>query len=163
MARKSRRKRRRKPQRPTAAPRQEALQRELAWTSWPCMRDRRVAVGIGALLVVLWALIYVVFNDLLLVVLSVLFLCGALLPFYTPTTYTLNSEYVESKGILWRTRREWKALRSCYANDKGALLSPFSRPSRLEGFRGISLRFEDNRDEVLEFIASHLPSAESRE
>lgn len=111
----------------------------------------------------LWALIYVVFRDLLMEALAVLFLCGALLPFYTPTTYTLGNQYVASKGLLWHTRREWSALRSCYASDKGVLLSPFSRPSRLEGFRGIFLRFEGNREQVLEFIASRLPAGKGQQ
>lgn len=161
MARKSRRKRKRKARRrPSTQRPSQAPEQELTWTSWPCARQPRVAVGLGALLLVLWALIYVVFRDLLLVGLAVLLLCGALLPFYMPTRYTLNSQFAESKGRLWHTRREWTALRSCYADDRSALLSPFSRPSRLAGFRGISLRFEGNRQEVLDFIQSHLASAE---
>ena len=39
------------------------------------------------------------------------------------------------------------------------LLSPFGHPSRLENFRGIYLIFNENKNEIVEFIKSHINSA----
>ena len=47
----------------------------------------------------------------------------------------------------------WSDFRSFYADRNGVLLSPFARPSRLENFRGVYVRFgRSNRDEIRDFI-----------
>ena len=49
--------------------------------------------------------------------------------------------------------KPWSDFRSFYADRNGVLLSPFARPSRLENFRGVYVRFGDSkRHEILDFI-----------
>lgn len=43
-------------------------------------------------------------------------------------------------------------FRSFYPDKRGVLLSPFTRPSRLENFRGVYVRYDGNKDEVDAFV-----------
>ncbi|MCJ7458582.1 MAG: hypothetical protein MUP17_06300, partial [candidate division Zixibacteria bacterium] len=61
--------------------------------------------------------------------------------------------------FFFNTRKmEWGKYRSFYMDKNGVLLSPFEKPSRLENFRGIYLRFNQNKDEVVNFIKQRIKS-----
>jgi len=47
-------------------------------------------------------------------------------------------------------------LRTYHPDRNGVLLSPFSRQTRLETFRGIYIRFDGNRKEVMSVIKGRL-------
>jgi hypothetical protein len=51
-----------------------------------------------------------------------------------------------------RREKGWSEFRSYYVDREGLLLSPFTERSRLERFRGVSLQFHGNRDEVVAFV-----------
>ena len=48
----------------------------------------------------------------------------------------------------------WDRIRSYVPDRYGVLLSPFAEPTRLAKFRGLSVQFSGNREEVLERIRS---------
>ena len=43
-----------------------------------------------------------------------------------------------------------------YVDKSGVLLSPFIRPSRLENFRGLYVRFAGNKDEVMRIVSERI-------
>ncbi len=126
----------------------------LRWRVLPCARDWRLTAATVALVLLVLCVVYLAFGHVGWVAISAVFLFGSLAPFFLPTTYSLDDDGISVRGPFGTTRRAWSALRSHRVGAQGVLLSPFSRPSRLEGFRGIHLRFQDNRDEVMALVTS---------
>jgi hypothetical protein len=83
-------------------------------------------------------------------------LSGALSPFFLPTEYELTPEKIKVKFFLSNKEKAWGDYKSFYVDRNGVLLSPFEKPSRLENFRGIYLRFDKNKDEVVNYISSKI-------
>jgi hypothetical protein len=52
-----------------------------------------------------------------------------------------------------KIEKKYADFRSFYYDKKGIMLSPFLKPSRLDGFRGQSLRFSKTKTEKEEVIA----------
>jgi len=91
---------------------------------------------------------------------SILILLGALCPFFLPTDYELTSDKVKVRFFFSQKEKEWSFYRSFYVDKNGVLLSPFERPSRLENFRGIYIRFDRNKDQVVKFVSSKVNKKE---
>jgi hypothetical protein len=85
-------------------------------------------------------------------VLAVLLLWGQVAGFFLPTRYTLTDDAVAVRGLLTRREKPWSEFRSYFVDREGLLLSPFAERSRLERFRGLSLQFHGNRDQVIAFV-----------
>jgi len=127
---------------------------ELSWRVLPCARDWRLTTATVVLLFLILCVVYLAFGHVGWLALSALLLIGSLSSFFLPTTYTLSNNSVTVKRPFGTTRRDWMALRSHRVDARGVLLSPFSHPSRLEGFRGIYLQFQDNREQVMAIVST---------
>jgi len=66
------------------------------------------------------------------------------------------------KFLFSQKEKDWTFYRSFYVDKNGVLLSPFERPSRLENFRGVYIRFHQNKDRVVEFVSSRIKKDEVR-
>lgn len=135
----------------------------LRWRAWPAARNPRLAVAVGALVVIVAIVVGLAFRGVFWVAVAVLFLGGSLIPFFGPTWYELTEDGVTVRGVLYRTSKEWTAFRACRSDDESVLLSPFSRPSRLDAFRGVVLRFDGNKDEVMAFVQRKLPHPKTKD
>ncbi len=111
----------------------------------------RAAVAIVFLGLVGWTL-QTLFHTGFFTIVAVLLLWSQVAVFFLPTKYTLTSETVTVKGIVSKKEKDWDEFRSYYTDPNGLLLSPFVERSRLEKFRGVSLQFHGNRDEVISFV-----------
>jgi hypothetical protein len=78
--------------------------------------------------------------------------------FFLPTTYELDEEGIEIISLLVvRHFRPWSEFRNFYVHDVGVHLSTFSKPSRLDAFRGNFIRFTpSNREQVVAFLNEHI-------
>jgi len=65
------------------------------------------------------------------------------------------------KTLITRFERPWNTYRSHWPDRNGVLLSPFPRRSRLENFRGLFVRFENNREDVVAFVRRYVPPPET--
>lgn len=83
---------------------------------------------------------------------------GSLSPFFLPTYYELDNEKVKVKFFFNTKEKEWNMFKSFYVDKNGVLLSPFEKPSRLENFRGLYVRFNQNKEEVVDFVKSKIAS-----
>jgi hypothetical protein len=91
---------------------------------------------------------------------------GQVASFFLPTHYTLTDETVTVRGLVSRREKPWTDFRSYLVDREGILLSPFEERSRLERFRGLSLQFHGNREEVVAFVEGAMargPDAQARE
>ncbi|MCK4806608.1 MAG: hypothetical protein KAT09_03130 [Candidatus Aegiribacteria sp.] len=84
---------------------------------------------------------------------AVLFLSGW--TYFLPVTFIMDSEGVRKKSPFGTEIKKWSQVKSIVPDKYGVLLSPFPQPTRLAKFRGLSVQFSSNREEVLEFIREH--------
>ncbi|HEX7400986.1 MAG TPA: hypothetical protein VF369_02295, partial [candidate division Zixibacteria bacterium] len=91
-----------------------------------------------------------------LVALSVVIMLGSLSSFFLPTRYELDDNKVRIRYLLSMRERKWEMFRSYYVDKNGVLLSPYDKPSRLENFRGLYIRFNHNKDQVVDFVKSKI-------
>ncbi len=99
---------------------------------------------------------YVGGGSVFLTLLGAAILLVSLWPVFTPTTYVLDQRGVTLRRPLRKDFRPWENFKRFDAERVNLLLSPFPRPSRLDPFRGVVLRFHSNREEVVEFVAARL-------
>ena len=93
--------------------------------------------------------------------LSLLFLLVSLREFFLPTRCTLDGDGVELRRLGLSRRRAWSDFRRFQAGPRAVLLSPFSRPSRLDTYRGLVLPLAAAvRERALAVIAAHVTAAE---
>jgi len=128
----------------------------VVWTVHPIKRNWKVSVSVIFFLLALCVSIYISFHSLAYLLISVIILFGSLIPFFLPTTYSLQDDCITVKSLFRRFSKDWVAFRSFYPDRNGVLLSPFSFPSRLENFRGLYVRFNENGSEVLDFIGKKI-------
>lgn len=130
-------------------------QRRLQWTIH--LARRRPGRALAALVIVAAGAVAaaVAFQGLWAGILAAVLLVGAIGDFLFPVRYTLNAEGAQARGLVMRRRIAWRQVRRVARDRLGVKISPLPRPSRLEAYRGIYLWFENNADEVMEFIARH--------
>ena len=87
-------------------------------------------------------------------VLAVGVMVASLADFLFPVRYTITHEKASCRMLVNRTEIRWADVKRCYLDDFGVKLSPLDQRSRLEAFRGVYLRFADNKDEVIETVKS---------
>jgi len=128
----------------------------LRWSSHPIKTKRKGAIFLILVMILFWVLVWFSTESFLFLIISIIILSGALSPFFLPTKYELTPEKIRVKFFLSNKEKTWEDYKSFYIDRNGVLLSPFDKPSRLENFRGIYLRFAQNKDEVINFISSKL-------
>jgi len=134
----------------------------LSWKVHPIKRNLKVSVGVILLLFMVWAVVYLVMQSVLFLAIAVMAMSISLLGFFFPTKYELYADKIKVKYVLTSLEKEWKNYRSFYVDKNGVLLSPFAKPSRLENFRGIYLKIDQDsqiRDKIIDYIKSKIDSS----
>jgi len=142
-----------------AAPAAEEEQLLAEWRVHLFMRDVRKSVVATAACVLALALVSLAFGSAWFTVLGALILFGSLADLFLPITYRLTTRGAFYNNVVFRKRMAWGDVRGTYVSDFGVKLSPFSRPTRREAFRGIVLRFSSldervpgNREQVIRIV-----------
>ena len=76
--------------------------------------------------------------------------------YFLPCRFVLDEWGVRKKSLFGEEKMSWGRVRSYVPDRYGVLLSPFAQPTRLAKFRGLSVQFSGNREEVLERIRSRV-------
>jgi len=139
----------------------------LSWRCHPVKRRPVVSMSVTAFIVLVGLLVYFATDSRGFTVLALVILFASLAKFFFPTEYRLSDKNIKVKTTTQTLVKDWSMYRSCYADKNGILLSPFTRPSRLENFRGLYIMFEKNRDEVTAFVKERIdkgtpPALESK-
>ncbi len=85
-------------------------------------------------------------------------LTAAMSRYFLPTRYTVDDSGLSISHLGSRRRLAWSGVRRAVSQSDGLFLSPFSRPHRLDPFRGTFVRFAGNREEILRAARFHLPN-----
>ena len=134
------------------------VEESLTWTSHPLKKNKRSTILVILFITLAPAVVFFSTNSLFFLLLSLVILLGSLASFFLPTTYELSRDKIKVKFLINIREMEWGKYRSFYVDKNGVLLSPFEKPSRLENFRGIYVRFEQNKEEVVNYIKSRIKS-----
>ena len=115
----------------------------------------RLAV-IGACCALVFCSALLLFHNLLVALGATAMVIASVVEYLLPLSYTLDDEgaHVRIAGIDWLDMA-WDRVGSAYSIPGGMKLSPFHRPaqSRMEPYRGISLRFApDQAAGIEEFV-----------
>lgn len=133
----------------------------MKWLSHPARERPGATVAYIAIILFAGVLATVVMGSNAwwgLVGIVVLFLSGW--TYFLPVHFRMDEEKVEKKSPFGKEVKLWAEVRSIVADKYGVLLSPFPHPTRLAKFRGLSVQFSSNREEVLEFIRRHATGLE---
>lgn len=143
-----------------AVSREEDEGEVLEWTSHPLRRKPVAATIVSIFILVVSMVVYSTTMSKAFGVLALVVLFASLARFYFPTTYRLTGKRITVKTVTQTLHKDWSQYRTCYPDKNGILLSPFTRPSRLESFRGIYLIFSANKQEVVSFVKGHIGKRE---
>jgi len=124
----------------------------LEWRAWPAARQPRKAIATAAIILLGAFLTVLATVSLPLGLVAFVLLTLATREFFLPTRYQLTEEGASAEGFLNSYSIPWRRVKACLLSDEGVKLSPFAGKSRLEPFRGVYLRFGDNREEVVERV-----------
>ena len=132
----------------------------LDWTAHP-LRDEPAwkSAALGALIVGFSALAAASLGGAVYGLISLVALAGATVRYLLPTRYLLDDQEASWRQLTWR-RRSWSTFRRVDRHADGIFLSPFRRPSRLDSFRGVFLRFGPgvDADEVVALARDRVPA-----
>ncbi|OGC78757.1 MAG: hypothetical protein A2145_03475 [candidate division Zixibacteria bacterium RBG_16_40_9] len=126
------------------------------WVVHPLKKNKKKTFLLVLILIVVWGSVYWYTLSLGYLLLAIFILVASLSAYFFPTVYELTKEKVTVKYVATRKEKTWDFFRSFYADKNGVFLSPFPKPSRLENFRGLYLRYNDNKEEVLNFVREHI-------
>lgn len=123
----------------------------LSWTVHRAKETPTKTVVVSILILAFVGFSSVVFGPVLgLLAVVVLFL--ALNTYFLPVTYAFTDKGIDVDKRLLRTHYDWKQFRRWFRTSGGIVISPFSRRSYLDNFRGVHLllpaeagRTEDRR------------------
>ncbi len=111
----------------------------------------RAVLAVAFVVLMAWTM-QALFRTTYFTVVAVLLVWGQIAGFFLPTRFSLTGDGVSVRGLVSKREKSWGEFRSHYVDREGVLLSPFIERSRLERFRGVSLQFHGNRDEVVAFV-----------
>ena len=129
----------------------------LSWVVHPVFDSWKRSALLIAFLIMLIAVVYFASQSIYLTLLSVFFLAGALYKYFVPFRYQFDNHKVTIQSFRYRFDQDWTNFHSFYIDRNGILLSPFAQPSRLENFRGVYVRFGNNKGDVIDFVKQQIP------
>ncbi len=119
----------------------------LEWTTHLARRQPMKAVAASAVVAVTVALGWVWVHPLVAFLMGLLLL-NAVAEFLFPVHYRLTKSGAEATGFLLSRRMEWKQVRRITPLPDGIHLSPFAKPTKLDGLKGMVLRWEGDEAEL---------------
>jgi len=71
---------------------------------------------------------------------------------FLPLRYRIDEKGVSARCGVSETAIAWADVKRAWMNNEGIKLSPLETASNMDAFRGVYLRFGDNRDPVLDMV-----------
>ncbi len=135
----------------------------LEWVCHPAKKNPKVTIIVSIFIAVLIVVVYFITYSPWFCLLAFLILFGSLASFYFPTHYRLTDKEIIIKTKAQTLIKKWSQYRTYYPDKNGVLLSPFVRPTRLENFRGLYIKFWYNKDEVVAFVKEQIEKTRAQE
>lgn len=134
--------------------------RTLDWTAHPLAENPwPKSTALGGVVVAVAALASFSFEGSEYGLLSLVVLLASLSSYFLPTHYQLGEAGVQVRHLGRSRLRPWAEFCRIDRCPEGIFLSPFSRPSRLDSFRGCLLRAPRDPEAVRSFAQRHVGPA----
>ncbi len=137
----------------TAGGEEQANRYALQWKVHLLRRYPRKAWGAAGAMLIAGMLVAVAFRSVGMGLLTVVLLWLATREYWLPVRYTIGEKGAGVRYFGAVFDITWDRVKYVTVHPDGVKLSPLPPRSRLEPFRGVYLRFADNREQVLEAIA----------
>ncbi|OPX29293.1 MAG: hypothetical protein B1H09_06535 [Gemmatimonadaceae bacterium 4484_173] len=130
----------------------------LEWVSFPMRERPKATVALVAIMLVSSFAASVMMGNIWWGIIGLALLFLSMWNFFLPVEFIMDSAGVRKKSPFGTEVKKWEEVRSIIPDANGVLLSPFKEPTRLAKFRGLSVQYSGNREEVLEFIRARIKS-----
>jgi len=130
----------------------------LEWVSFPMRERPKATVALVAIMLVSSFAASVMMGNIWWGIIGLALLFLSMWNFFLPVEFVMDSTGVRKKSPFGTEVKKWEEVRSIVPDANGVLLSPFKEPTRLAKFRGLSVQYSGNREEVLEFIRARIRS-----
>jgi uncharacterized membrane protein len=140
---------------------------EIEWCFHPFQRDYRTSAGVVIFLVALCILVYVVFNEVLLAVLTALVLLVSLWEFFLPSRYRLTADGLTVRTVSGIIERSWSEFTGFSVGRAGILLR-IGAPGALRFIRRGEVRVffpegeEEQKQQVIELVKAKVEQAHDK-
>jgi len=131
----------------------QATRHTLQWTVHLLRQQPQKAWGAAGVMVLAAVLVGVAFRSAGMGLLALVLLWLATRDYWLPVRYTVSEKGAAVRYLGAAFDIPWERVKYVTVGADGGKLSPLAPRSRLEPFRGVYLRFGDNREQVLEAIA----------
>jgi len=132
---------------------EQATRHTLQWTIHLLRERPQKAWGAAGVMMLAAVLVGVAFRSVGMGLLAVVLLWLATRDYWLPVRYTVSEKGAAVRYLGAAYDISWERVKYVTVTADGVKLSPLPPRSRLEPFRGVYLRFADNREQVLEAIA----------
>ncbi|MFW5878821.1 MAG: hypothetical protein ACOCVR_03295 [Myxococcota bacterium] len=140
----------------------KTLDTRLSWVSHPARRQPLKAL-LAVLVAIAMAIVAAGWGGTWLGVLSFVVVVGSVQSFLFPTRYHITEDKLTVESLFGTQQRPWSTLRRADTGRHGVHLSPFSTRSWLDATRGIYVRFDENREDVLAAITERIKGSPAEE
>ncbi|MFT5086834.1 MAG: hypothetical protein ACI906_004345 [Candidatus Latescibacterota bacterium] len=127
------------------------------WKVHPLVHERVAkSLSLVAIIHAVVVVVFLSFEPYFYGIISYAVLVASLSTFLFPSYYKLDETGIHRVHLGRRQLRRWAEFRRVDESAHGLFLSPFSRPSRLDSFRGFFLPFHQNQDLVVYYVRRHV-------
>jgi hypothetical protein len=112
--------------------------KKITWSSHPA-RENPVKLGMVVTITTLFLVFFWLVAGPWWCFLTLVVVFLSLYSFWLPTRYTLDEGGIEVSRFLYKRRFDWARFRRYEVDKGGIFLGTFSKPSRLDPFRGLYL------------------------
>lgn len=133
-----------------------AADEALTWFSHPVLHSHWKTCLLLVVMLLSGIGTYLFSGDLGWGICAISFILLGVYDYLMPTRFSVTEEGIASKVFLIRRFKSWEEIRSYYINPSGIFVSPFAGRSRLEGHRGIFLRFDPQQEAIREAVLARI-------
>uniref|UniRef100_A0A7C4X9K2 Uncharacterized protein n=1 Tax=candidate division WOR-3 bacterium TaxID=2052148 RepID=A0A7C4X9K2_UNCW3 len=123
----------------------------MKWTVHPA-KDNQSKTVFSLIFISIFLFFILIFYGFFWALLGAIFLFASLSSYYLPTSYLLDDDHIEIKGLFSNQNRNLKEFKKIYYGKNGVLLSPFRKKTFLNHFRGIYLLLPRDKEEIISYI-----------
>lgn len=115
---------------------------------WGVFVTAVIAFGLGCLL----------FKNVIFGVVGFAIILGTTAEYWFGTSYRLDAKSASARVFLSVTSLDWTDVKRAITSDQGIKLSPLESAGRMDTFRGVFLRYGNERDRVIDEVRRWLPT-----
>jgi hypothetical protein len=129
----------------------------MAWTVHPVKERPRLGLLVGGIILAMSVASWLWTRSGFWPLFCLLVLFLSLESFFFPTRFTLEDGKLIVHRRFSRNEREWSIFRRCQVDRDGMTLSPYRKPTFMDGYRSIRIRWGSvDREQVVAFVRPRL-------